>query len=115
MALLVRRIAPNFVLSPRQLAPKLYNIISQPQQHPYFSRLFASPSSATMTSRPAPLVLPAKGAHTATLIFAHGLGDQATGWAEAVAYWRSRGHLDHVKVVLPNAPRIPITCVSLLS
>ncbi|EFQ32750.1 phospholipase/Carboxylesterase [Colletotrichum graminicola M1.001] len=61
-------------------------------------------------ARSAPLVFPAAGKHTATVIFAHGLGDTGNGWASAVENWRRRQRLDEVKFVLPHAPQIPITC-----
>ncbi|KAK1999803.1 hypothetical protein LX36DRAFT_655137 [Colletotrichum falcatum] len=70
-------------------------------------------STAAMSSsiaRSAPLVFPAAGKHTATVIFAHGLGDTGKGWASAVENWRRRQRLDEVKFVLPHAPEIPITC-----
>ena len=57
-----------------------------------------------------PLVFPAVKAHTATVIFAHGLGDTGHGWASAVENWRRRSRLDEVKFILPHAPNIPITC-----
>ncbi|WYZ39348.1 hypothetical protein EsH8_III_001262 [Colletotrichum jinshuiense] len=61
-------------------------------------------------ARTAPLVFPAAaGKHTATVIFAHGLGDTGHGWASAVENWRRRQRLDEVKFVLPHAPQIPIT------
>lgn len=63
--------------------------------------------------RAAPLVFPAVGRHTATVIFAHGLGDSGAGWADAVEHWRRRGGLSEVKFILPNAPSIPITLVCL--
>ncbi|WDK18025.1 phospholipase/Carboxylesterase [Colletotrichum graminicola] len=71
------------------------------------------PLSTAMSSslaRSAPLVFPAAGKHTATVIFAHGLGDTGNGWASAVENWRRRQRLDEVKFVLPHAPQIPITC-----
>ena len=63
------------------------------------------------TRRAAPLIFPANGRHTATVIFSHGLGDTGHGWASAVENWRRRQKLDEVKFVLPHAPSIPITCV----
>ncbi|KAM4066044.1 phospholipase/Carboxylesterase [Hirsutella rhossiliensis] len=69
-------------------------------------------TSATMSSsirRTAPLVFPAVGKHTATVFFAHGLGDSGAGWADAVQHWRRKRRLDEVKFVLPNAPVMPIT------
>ncbi|KDN68305.1 putative phospholipase/Carboxylesterase [Colletotrichum sublineola] len=70
------------------------------------------PLSTAMSSlaRSAPLVFPAAGKHTATVIFAHGLGDTGNGWASAVENWRRRQRLDEVKFVLPHAPQIPISC-----
>ena len=64
------------------------------------------------TQHKAPLVVPASGTHTATVIFAHGLGDTGHGWASAVENWRLRGKLNHVKFVLPHATVKPITVVS---
>ncbi|KAL0937474.1 acyl-protein thioesterase 1 [Colletotrichum truncatum] len=60
-------------------------------------------------SRAAPLVFPAVGKHTATVIFAHGLSDTGNGWASAVENWRRRQRLNEVKFILPHAPQIPIT------
>ncbi|PFH57649.1 hypothetical protein XA68_14738 [Ophiocordyceps unilateralis] len=59
--------------------------------------------------RAAPMVFPAVGKHTATVLFAHGLGDTAAGWAHAVQFWRQDRRLNQVKFVLPNAPIRPIT------
>lgn len=62
--------------------------------------------------RAAPLVLPAVGQHTATVIFIHGLGDSGAGWADAVEHMKARRkRLGEVKFILPNAPVIPITMV----
>lgn len=68
----------------------------------------------TMASlrRAAPLVFPALGRHTATVIFIHGLGDSGSGWADAVQLWQKKHRLDEVKFVLPNARIMPITVVS---
>lgn len=60
----------------------------------------------------APLVFPAASRHTATVIFVHGLGDTGHGWASAVENWRRRQRLDEVKFILPHAPQIPISVVS---
>ncbi|PHH76689.1 hypothetical protein CDD80_1327 [Ophiocordyceps camponoti-rufipedis] len=65
--------------------------------------------SSTALQRAAPMVFPAVGRHTATVLFAHGLGDTAAGWAHAVQFWRRDRRLDEVKFVLPNAPVRPIT------
>lgn len=71
----------------------------------------AAPTMASSIRRSAPLVFPAVGKHTATVFFAHGLGDSGAGWADAVQHWRGRRRLDEVKFVLPNAPVMPITMV----
>lgn len=83
------------------------------------SFIYASSHPATGTKmastvrRAAPIVLPATGQHTATVIFIHGLGDSGAGWADAVEHMRRRRQrLNEVKFVLPNAPPIPITMVS---
>lgn len=66
--------------------------------------------------RAAPLVLPAAGRHTATVIFIHGLGDTGHGWADAVEHMKRRKQrLDEVKFILPHAPAIPITMVCICS
>ncbi|SCO78480.1 probable Acyl-protein thioesterase 1 [Fusarium oxysporum] len=64
-------------------------------------------------NRLAPLVIPAAKQHTATVIFAHGLGDTGYGCAIAVENWRRGQQLDEVKFILPHAPRIPFTFVAL--
>ena len=71
-----------------------------------------SAASASSIRRAAPLVFPAAGRHTATVIFVHGLGDTGHGWSDAVEMWRRRQKLDEVKFILPHAPTIPITMVS---
>ncbi|MCJ1228810.1 hypothetical protein MMC12_005473 [Toensbergia leucococca] len=58
---------------------------------------------------PAALVVPALAKHTATVIFAHGLGDSGAGWLGLAENWRRRGKFEEVKFVFPNAPNIPIT------
>ena len=60
---------------------------------------------------PDPIVFDAKGKHTATVIFSHGLGDTAHSWALSVGEWRSNSELDGVKWVLPNAPTRSLTAV----
>ncbi|KAI2632851.1 Phospholipase/carboxylesterase/thioesterase [Xylaria nigripes] len=60
-------------------------------------------------ARARPLLFNPIAKHTATVIFLHGLGDAGFGWSLAVDSWIRRNKLDHVKWVLPHAPRIPIT------
>ena len=67
---------------------------------------------ASAIPRQAPMVLPAVSKHTATVIFAHGLGDTAKGWSDAAGHWRSKPQLSGVKWILPTAPNIPISIVS---
>lgn len=74
------------------------------------SSLTTAPAMASIR-RVQPLTFPAIGRHTATVIFAHGLGDSGSGWASAVEHWRRRQNLNEVKFILPNAPDIPITVV----
>ncbi|BEJ16235.1 hypothetical protein CspHIS471_0508400 [Cutaneotrichosporon sp. HIS471] len=53
------------------------------------------------------LRMASKEAHTATVIFLHGLGDTGNGWLPvAKMLW---GQLPNVKWILPHAPTIPIT------
>ncbi|KAJ0366641.1 hypothetical protein COL26b_011576 [Colletotrichum chrysophilum] len=107
------------------IANLAHHTVSEPQQHrdrdthpplaavPQDSLFGGTPPVAadmSSISRAAPLVFPAAGKHTATVIFAHGLGDTGNGWASAVENWRRRQRLDEVKFVLPHAPQIPITC-----
>ena len=56
-----------------------------------------------MASR-APLVIPALKKHTATVIWAHGLGDQSSGWAPVAENFRLRGKFEEVSFIFPNAP-----------
>merc|ERR1712210_429122 len=51
------------------------------------------------------VVVPARGKHTGTVIFLHGLGDTGHGWASSLAEIRS----DNMRVVCPTAPTIPVT------
>ncbi|KAI6089643.1 Phospholipase/carboxylesterase [Hypoxylon rubiginosum] len=70
----------------------------------------AKPDSTMASLRRAPpLLFPAAAKHTATVIFAHGLGDTGYGWAPVVENWRRRERLDEVKFILPHAPRMPVT------
>ncbi|KAJ2077724.1 hypothetical protein H4R24_004949 [Coemansia sp. RSA 988] len=52
-------------------------------------------------------VLQARSAHTASVIFIHGLGDSGHGW-KPVAQLLSQT-MPHVKFVLPHAPEQPVT------
>ncbi|KAL8889070.1 MAG: hypothetical protein Q9192_006082, partial [Flavoplaca navasiana] len=56
----------------------------------------------------APLVVPALKKHTATVIWAHGLGDTLS----MAENYRRRGKFEEVAFIFPNAPSIPITVVS---
>ncbi|KAJ2219030.1 hypothetical protein GGF40_003025 [Coemansia sp. RSA 1286] len=53
------------------------------------------------------VIVNARKAHTASVIFIHGLGDSGYGW-KPVAEMLSPS-LPHVKFVLPNAPEQPVT------
>ncbi|KAF1916854.1 Phospholipase/carboxylesterase/thioesterase [Ampelomyces quisqualis] len=56
-----------------------------------------------------PLVVPALKRHTATVIVAHGLGDNGAGWIFLAENWRRRSKFEEVRFLFPNAPSIPIT------
>ncbi|KAF6829394.1 phospholipase/Carboxylesterase [Colletotrichum musicola] len=107
---------PLHLINPQVLSRSFTATFASPAllaKRPQLSRDPAiSKSLSTMAdfnTRP-PLVFPAPGKHTATVIFAHGLGDSGHGWAGAVENWRRRQRLDEVKFVLPHAPDRPITC-----
>ncbi|KAL8808539.1 MAG: hypothetical protein Q9182_000090 [Xanthomendoza sp. 2 TL-2023] len=53
----------------------------------------------------APIVVPALKKHTASVIWAHGLGDTLS----IAENYRRRGVFDEVAFIFPNAPSIPIT------
>lgn len=52
---------------------------------------------------------PAKVAHTATVIFLHGLGDSPLGWSFFAEEAVRQNRLQHVKFVFPAAPNQPVT------
>lgn len=52
-----------------------------------------------------PVILRPRIKHTASMIFLHGLGDTGHGWAGVLNTLRP----DHLKVICPTAPTIPIT------
>ena len=47
--------------------------------------------------------------HNATVIFSHGLGDTAQGWASGVWMIASMQNFDHVKFILPTASSKPVS------
>lgn len=52
-----------------------------------------------------PLIVKAKAAHTATVIFLHGLGDSGRGWAPFLPEMLP----PYVKGICPNAPEMPVS------
>ncbi|KAH7722529.1 phospholipase/Carboxylesterase [Aphelenchoides avenae] len=60
----------------------------------------------TMAHGSDPIVVPAQGQHTGTLIFFHGLGDQGSGWAQV---FQQEIRLPHFKYILPNAATRAVT------
>ena len=57
-------------------------------------------------------VLAPRLSHRATLIWTHGLGDSAAGFAPLFSessLFPSSSLTDHTRIVLPNAPHIPVT------
>ncbi|KAI5474162.1 hypothetical protein MNV49_004074 [Pseudohyphozyma bogoriensis] len=66
-----------------------------------------SPSTRSTPASPivgmtAPLVIPATGKHTATVIMVHGLGDTGSGWLHFARHFAAL--FPHIKFVLPTAP-----------
>ncbi|MCJ1351704.1 MAG: hypothetical protein MMC33_001688 [Icmadophila ericetorum] len=59
-----------------------------------------------------PLTLPALGEHTATVIIAHGLGDNGRTWMNLVTEWSWCDLFPHIKFIFPNAPSLPVTVCS---
>jgi predicted esterase len=57
------------------------------------------------------IVLPpaSGGQATATLIFAHGLGDTGAGWYDVAQMLSRRPALKHVRFILPNSPVQPVS------
>ncbi|KAK9846552.1 hypothetical protein WJX81_006446 [Elliptochloris bilobata] len=55
---------------------------------------------------PEPVVLPATSLHTASIIFLHGLGDTADGWARYGPRWQAE--MPYTKFIFPTAPTRPI-------
>ncbi|KAI1795071.1 Phospholipase/carboxylesterase [Ganoderma leucocontextum] len=47
--------------------------------------------------------------HTATVIFVHGLGDDGYGWQPVAQMFAKDPSLQHVKWILPHAPRVRVT------
>ena len=58
---------------------------------------------------PAPMIVRPRGKHTASIIFAHGLGDSAQGWYPLARALSEKPQFAHVKWVLPTAPVAPVT------
>lgn len=54
-----------------------------------------------------PIIIPAPSSSTspATIIFLHGLGDDANGWTDLVSQFHTAHKLPHLKWILPNAPQ----------
>ncbi|KPV72599.1 uncharacterized protein RHOBADRAFT_32247 [Rhodotorula graminis WP1] len=57
----------------------------------------------------APMIVRPQGKHTASIIFAHGLGDTAQGWYPLARALSEKPQFAHVKWVLPTAPVAPVT------
>jgi len=54
---------------------------------------------------PSPVVVPASGTHSATVILLHGLGDQGSSWAPVA----SQMSLPHCKFIFPSAATRPVS------
>ncbi|KAM0749744.1 hypothetical protein T439DRAFT_348551 [Meredithblackwellia eburnea MCA 4105] len=66
----------------------------------------STPSNYKMSS-PAPIVIGPVGEHTASIIFAHGLGDSANGWTSFARSMSAK--FPGVKFILPTAPTRLVT------
>ena len=64
----------------------------------------ASPLLKCLVVNPSGGTLP-----TASVIFAHGLGDSGAGWIDVARMLSERPRLRHVRFLLPNAPIVPVT------
>lgn len=54
--------------------------------------------------------IPSRAKHTASVIFAHGLGDSGAGWSFLPELMAAQDNqLAGVKWILPNAPNSPVT------
>lgn len=62
------------------------------------SRLFASQAMASRSAN-GTIELPARGEHTATVLFLHGLGDTGMGWAPVMQQISKK----HIKYICPTA------------
>lgn len=69
----------------------------------------------SISVRPDPDVIEPLTEHTATIIFIHGLGDNPETLHEPINQWKSNGHVNNIKFVLPHAPVIPFTAVIIYS
>ncbi|KTW30679.1 hypothetical protein T552_00392 [Pneumocystis carinii B80] len=54
-------------------------------------------------------IVPARAKHTATVIFAHGLGDSGEGWRFLGEKMGSSKVFSNIKWIFPNAPMRPVT------
>ncbi|XP_038057361.1 acyl-protein thioesterase 1-like [Patiria miniata] len=70
-------------------------------------RAFMCGNSASSMAKP--VVVQASGPHTASLIFLHGLGDTGHGWAAGFEDIGRSTNLQHVKIICPTAPTIPVS------
>lgn len=59
-----------------------------------------------MSNHP-PIIIsaPSPSSSPATIIFLHGLGDDANGWTDLVSQFHAAHKLPHLKWILPNAPQ----------
>ena len=77
-------------------------IVFSPFVHPYTAPFEYEYSMSEVA-------VPAVAAHTATIIFAHGLGDSGSGWVPLAEQWRLKPAFENTKFIFPNAPKINIT------
>lgn len=72
-----------------------------------------TPSLSTLRLRMSALktiaINPSVGVPTASVIFAHGLGDTSAGWVDVCQMLSQRPSLKHIRFVLPTAPVQPVS------
>jgi hypothetical protein len=78
-------------------------LLSSRNKHTFAKRMRIERDSATNTVT----FHPNDGAHSATVILMHGLGDSADGLSDLGESWSRQ--LPHVKFILPTAENRPVT------
>ena len=89
-------------LNSARFLKKMSSVAAAPSEHHIVN---VDKSDGTVTLYPKK----ERAAHSATVVFSHGLGDSARGSAAGVWGISSFENLDHVKFILPTATNLPVT------